>query len=288
MMLTKSRPLALGGGCLHGRKPVYYIYSDEAGTSAREPITVVVGVLIHADRHWRAAADFLQEVLDDHIPKPLRPGFVFHATDVWSGYREYDNVWSREDRADCIAAVASIPRILGAALAVGKVRRDAGAPDNTPIPMEDLQHLMAFWLCMGRANKYVRDWGEEGEVATLVAEDVPKKRKLLKIALRMPQAAHEIDELHVRPAREDREAGRIVQTLAGDIDRIIDTVHFVEKDEAPLLQLADACAFSFRRYFAGHSHGEQLVTAMLGEPLVWDDWQGPSSSMVFSSIPAPL
>ena len=47
---------------------MYYIYLDEAGTSAPEPITVVVGVLIHADRHWRGAANFPKSINDEFVP----------------------------------------------------------------------------------------------------------------------------------------------------------------------------------------------------------------------------
>lgn len=37
-----------------------FIYMDEAGTSAHEPVTVVVGVIIHADTQWVSAADLIR------------------------------------------------------------------------------------------------------------------------------------------------------------------------------------------------------------------------------------
>lgn len=265
---------------------MFYLYSDEAGTSENEPVTVVVSVAIHADRHWRAAADRLREVLDDGVPRPLREGFIFHAKNVWSGYRDYDQVWSREHRAELIGAVASIPRFLEAAICIGKVRRDSSVPPDFAGRPEDFHHAIAFWFCMLRANKYVRDWAEPGEIATVVAEDVPKKRRFLKRVLKLPPPTFPLIDGAVMLTADDKKAGKILQTNSGEIDRIIDTVHFVEKDEAPLLQLADACAFSFRRYFAGQDYGSELVRAMLGEDLSWEEWQGPASQVTFSFNPA--
>jgi hypothetical protein len=278
---------ALFGFPLAWSAPVYYIYTDEAGTSAREPVTVVVAVIIHADTHWVSAQKQLQIALDEFVPASLRPGFIFHAKDVWSGYREHNKSWSRADRTTLIGAVASIPRRLRTAIAIGRIRRDSPAPIDPKIMMaSDFHHIMAFHGCMARANKYVRDWASPNEVATVVAEDVPGKRKFLKAILRAPILDLPMTQEYVRPTKAEAETGKITQTNSGQIDKIIDTVHFVEKDEAPLLQIADACAFSFRRYFSNQDQGAELVRSMLDRNLVWDDWQGPASFMTFSYNPA--
>ncbi|QND73643.1 hypothetical protein [Tardiphaga robiniae] len=89
----------------------------------------------------------------------------------------------------------------------------------------------------------------------------------------------------VLTTRREREAEVMAQTNTGPIDRIIDTVHFVAKDDGPLLQMADACAFSFRHYLAGQEFGRHWVEAMLGAGLDWDNWQGPLSGYVFNLDP---
>lgn len=277
--------LRFDGSHLTGASPVYYVYSDEAGTSRPEPVTVVVGVVIHADKHWAAALAALNSAVGNHVPEPLREGFFFHAKDIWSGYRKYDEVWPREARANFIGEVAAIPRKLKMALSLGKVRRDYQFPlEIKQIKQEDIHHCIAFSGCMGRANKYVRDWGDPNEVATVVAEDIPKKRRLLKKTFRTPSDVPLTAE-NLILTDKDRRNGRIMQTNAGPIDRIIDTIHFVEKSEAPLLQIADACAFSFRRYFAEQDYGEKLIIDILGGSLNWDEWQGPVSNMLFSFNP---
>ena len=261
---------------------MYYIYVDEAGTSANEPVTVVVGFIVHADHFWHEANNRLVKVLDQTVPSDLREGFHFHATDIWSRYRNYDDVWSRQDRLNCIASVASIPRMIGAAIALGKVRRDAPAIGLKGLKEHDLQHILAFRGCVSRADKYIQEWGEQREIATVVAEDVPEKRRILKKIIRAPVPDFSTTSEFIRLTVSEKKKGVITQSHDVPIMRLVDTPHFVEKREAPLLQIADACAFSFRRYFSELKYGEIMALRMLGMQLEWEDWQGPASHCVFS------
>ena len=261
---------------------MYHIYVDEAGTSEREPVTVVVGVIIHSDSGWTEAATRVRQIFDEYVPERFREGFVFHAKSVW-GDKRYREGWPMEERLAFVSAMASLPREMKLAIALGKVRRDsAGA--LVGLSKEESDHLVAFARCMWRANKYVRDWAKRGEIATVVVEDMPKRRSKLKAMLdavrRHPGSS--LEEGYVRLTLEEQDTGVLVQTIAGQVDRIIDTVHFVTKEEAPLVQIADACAFVFRRYFAEEDYGSFWLEAMLGGPLIWEDWQGPVSQMVFS------
>lgn len=264
---------------------MYFVYSDEAGISQPEPVSVVVGVILHADIHWASASAELAAAIDRHVPQALRDGFFFHAKDVWSGYRDYDLEWSRAERAQFIGDVAAIPRKIEAALAVGKVRRDSGVPDvYSHMAPHDFHHCLAFSSCIGRSNKYVRDWGEPNEVATVVAENVDKNRSFLKEFFKI-QPEFDLNWNNILPTFEEIFSGKILQTQNGPIDKIIDTIHFVGKREAPLLQLADACAFIFRRYFSEQEYGEEMLSNMLGQKLIWSEWQGPVSQFVFSFNP---
>jgi hypothetical protein len=48
------------------------------------------------------------------------------------------------------------------------------------------------------------------------------------------------------------------------ITRIVDDVHFTPKAAAPMLQVADAVAFGFRRYLSQKEHGHAFAEAILG------------------------
>jgi hypothetical protein len=63
---------------------------------------------------------------------------------------------------------------------------------------------------------------------------------------------------------------------------LIDTVHFVDKKNAPLLQISDACAFAMRRWLSGQSNGSEFARSVVEDyPLTAADWAGPMSCGLF-------
>ena len=66
---------------------------------------------------------------------------------------------------------------------------------------------------------------------------------------------------------EERELGYRLQT--GDVirvRRIRNSIHFVEKDDDPLVQIADASAFGLKRYLIENDKfGHQFAEAIFGE-----------------------
>ena len=49
------------------------------------------------------------------------------------------------------------------------------------------------------------------------------------------------------------------------IERMIDTAHFVEKGQAPLVALADVCAWAIKRYMAGSKGAEKFMGSLLSK-----------------------
>lgn len=268
-----------------------YIYVDEAGTSANEPVTVVVGVIFDADREWNQADRMIAEILT-RVPPQFRKNFVFHAKSVW-GDPKYRYGWDREDRFDLIKSMCQVPRRLGAPIAVGKIRREAGGQDvleNFELPMTSAEwhHYRAFAACLVRADAYVREWCGADEVATVIAEDIPSMKTRLRESFKVAKVFEIPDYiLEKRLTKEEKKLGIRKQRAVWRIERIKDGVHFAGKLDAPLLQIADACAFAFRRFFAGQSEGQKLVDSMLGATMVSEDWAGPESHALFRPIPLP-
>ena len=60
-----------------------FIFMDEAGISEHEPVTVVVGVIAHADAHLLPAEALVNEILGA-IPTSLRQEFVFSAKNIFN------------------------------------------------------------------------------------------------------------------------------------------------------------------------------------------------------------
>lgn len=85
----------------------------------------------------------------------------------------------------------------------------------------------------------------------------------------------------LRPTQAELATGKIEQSAEFLVERVIDRAHFVAKEDAPLLQIADACAFGFRRYFSGLSYGDDFVRLMLGQSLIAEDWAGNANMGTF-------
>ncbi|QDT07997.1 hypothetical protein K227x_64270 [Rubripirellula lacrimiformis] len=257
---------------------MYLIYVDEAGISAKEPVTVVVGLIVDSESQWLPAKSMLADAFNARVPEELRENFLFHAKDVYSN-RSHDEIWTRRERMQLMNDVLGIPRALKIPIALGRVLRSSETPLQNKVRPEEYQHIDAFHYCIERANKWVREVSAKS-LAAIIAEDVGKKKEYMRRAMKATCDLPLTPE-YMRLTDQERRTGQITQTNAGPIDRIIDTAHFVKKDEAPMLQLADACAFAFRRYFSEQQDGESMIKAMLGSPLNWNDYQGPASSVVF-------
>jgi hypothetical protein len=127
-------------------------------------------------------------------------------------------------------------------------------------------HFAAFHLCIGVADRNIRKHAGAREVASVVAEDVPDMRRHLKIVPRiLRENPMNLSQEHLRKTVADVEAGYSLQKGELRVSRIRNSVHFVDKAEDPLVQVADACAYGFRRYFAGEKFGIEFARTILGE-----------------------
>ncbi|MBS9720032.1 DUF3800 domain-containing protein [Tianweitania sp. BSSL-BM11] len=260
-----------------------YLYVDEAGTSYPEPVSVVACVIVDADAQFVAAEEALK-IAFEQVPEEFREGYHFHAKSVWADSK-YRTVWQLSDRISFLKEVMSIPRLLKMPVAVGAVRRScivpAGIADNKTTVVQ-FHHTMAFAYCIGRADKYIRDHCPPNEVATIVSEDVPEMRRFLRGALNgLRNSPVTISTKNVRPTAEERKRGIIYQETEQAVTRVRDTVHFASKEDSPLLQLADACAFAFRRALSDQKMGLDFVRSVIGADFPRDDWSGPADASCF-------
>lgn len=258
-----------------------YVFVDEAGTSAREPVTVVVGIIADADNHVMSAEALAHELIGA-VPEQHKKGFIFHATQVFSD-RRYQANWSITDRLHLLKGMMSIPRRTGMAITLAAVWRKPGFFGDQPksLGMSDSQfdHLLAFSDCLAVSDRNIRRKAGPREVATVVAEDVPEMRKFLKLVPRhLRDNPFHLPPEMLRITDSDKERGYSLQSGEFRITRIRNSVHFVEKAADPLVQVADACAYGFRRYFAGEPFGEEFADAILGDQSLLRDFASPAGA----------
>jgi hypothetical protein len=259
-----------------------YIFMDEAGTSEREPVTVVVGLIVHADDHLLSAESLALEILGA-VPAQFRDDFVFHAMQVYGDPKYQKGGWSLTDRLGLLQAMMSVPRRIGMAICLAANWR--GAVDFSAqhkgmgLTPAQSDHHQAFVQCIFRADRAIRDNAGPREVASVVAEDVPEMRRHLKeIPKVLRKKALYLPQTHLRETVSDKEAGYKLQSGDYRVTRIRNSVHFVDKSDDPLVQIADACAYGFRRFFAGEKFGAEFARAILGDERILKNFASPGGA----------
>jgi len=216
------------------------IYTDEAGTSAPEPVSVVAALVVNQDLHWfpviRHGGD-LGSVHPKQLSAPEQTRVAFHAKHVSDGTK-YPG-WAEESRRSLLRSMMAIPGEFEIPVSFAAVKRGAfdwsGWPEKHKRQMTPAKsdHMSAFTACIGTANNFIKSEYKD-ELAQIIADDNGEMREILRTAL---------NDLQGRPFPVD------VQESVGDnrelktrteilrADRIIDEVCFLTPRNAPFLQL---------------------------------------------------
>ena len=237
------------------------IYIDEAGISAKEPVLVVVAVMVEADKKWKIVESAINDLFDKFVPAKFREGFIFHGTDIYSGGK-YREDWSFPDRLDFFKRFMSLVIQMKIPLSISMIdrRNHPGSPNSGKLSSEKFEHIMAYMICVDRADRYLRNYSKSHELGVVVVEDTPGMKKYFKMVHdRLKKNPIEVssDMLYPYSTESNGETFKI--------SNIVDCPHFVDKTESPMIQLADALAFALRRYFAGLKNGDDLVFSTFGE-----------------------
>ncbi|MDE0150567.1 MAG: DUF3800 domain-containing protein [Rhodospirillaceae bacterium] len=241
---------AFDGSPLAGRRLVRVVYLDESGTSRKEPLAVVAGVIVDGDRQMIAVEEHLAYLVRKHIPEADRDSFFFHATNIWSATKYFKDrdVWPLDRRLETLLDLIETLGRFDLPVVYGDCPRDeliATPPDVTinERGRDAVVHSLAFFQCVCVVEKVLRDiWPDE--IALLIAEDRPEVKKVVRDVQLWAQ----------NKTLSRRGWHRKYLPLR----HIRDTVHWAEKKQSPLLQLADICAFVIRGHLINHPHNPPL------------------------------
>lgn len=258
---------------LAGDRLLRMIFMDEGGTSQKEPVAVVASVILNADGQFRALEDHLEEVKRKHIPQEHQADFVFHAKGIWSGklpvFKNRDE-WPLVRRAEILKDLLSARGIIGFSVSVGFVYLD-------PYVVGDMKeyalfrHVTAYMESVFGCEAFMREHGEPGEFAMLVAEDHPTNKKDLEWLHR--ELVHPNSEV---PIHRDLLPMR----------HIYQQVLFAKKQDSRMLQYADACAFCIRRFLSGKDDIREVLDSLIGPMKHWPKRRpaGPAGVIRMSSL----
>ncbi|MEZ5933322.1 MAG: DUF3800 domain-containing protein [Alphaproteobacteria bacterium] len=237
-----SSPLSVTGHPIDGDRLVRIVLVDEAGISRDDRVTIVAGIIVDVDKQWRMLEERRQSLINQYIPVGDRPGFAFHATELFSGgsYFKRDQ-WPLQVRLEILKRLLRIIKDAKIPIVVGYCFK---SEDESDKKSAQLRHALAYCGLLTGAEHYMRMLKDKNQVAMIIAEDTSQKKNLLKQA-------------HFLIKTEDPECFEYLPRFQPST-KIFGGLQFAEKKDYTLLQLADACAFVFRRSLARLSHAENL------------------------------
>jgi hypothetical protein len=266
---------------------MFKVFVDESGVAANESLSAVVAVIMD-EGQIDFAETALKLSIQTMLPAKHREGFIFHATDLINK-AHYRDGWSDSDRYGFIYHIMSLARKIGASIVIGMVKRDSDSIldklDIGPVKFREheLQPALAFNYCLFIADEVVRKINYCETNAIVIAENTQTMERYLKIAfsdlVKNPQFIKADEQL---PTQAQLKNGDQPTDRELSIKVISDELNFVGKGDNTMLQLADACAYGIRRYFARQKNGELMIEQILGYKPDLDDFNGPSSA--FSHI----
>ncbi|MES0061903.1 DUF3800 domain-containing protein [Mesorhizobium sp. M0041] len=252
-------PRSVSGHRVSGDRLLRFVYVDEAGTSRNDPVAVVAGIIVNADKQWRLLEEHLQGVRNEFLPVEDRNGFVFHAKDLWhgSGYFRRDK-WPQEVRINIIKEILKAIAAISAPICIGYVFKERELKFNRQ-EHEDLSyHIMAYTNALMGMEAYMRDCAESDEVAAVYAEDHARAKQYIRRTHGILQGK-EGDAIK-GPNGSVTNPRSMMNSEYYPIRRIVETVHFAEKKDCALLQYADAIAFAAARKLQTKDRADDLIS----------------------------
>lgn len=290
--LTEERPCSISGVKLDGEKLVRFVYLDESGISINEVVTVVAGVIVDADNQWKAVEKGIDDLIvrslgatgPATLPRIIRAAYVLHASDMFHGRGPLFNqqLCSLERSHNTLKELLAIPSLFGLPVVFGYIRKEpyqdtsksAGQRRREIRDSAAINQSLAFTLCAVAAEQYMRTLADPTEIATLVAENNPQTAQALK-------TVHDLLRGSLFPDSEMRLWSSEYLKLGPDylpLRKIVDAVHFQEKNDAYLLQIADACAVIIRYFIEEKRNTGAFVDAFTqGDPTRISRWIAPGS-----------
>ncbi len=232
------------GAPLYGTNLVRLLYLDEAGKDAHAPWLCVAGVLVHGDHQWPELTNRISALVEKYVPEEDRHGFAFHATDIFHGSGVFDRrkpEWADPTkRYRVLDDLAKIIDDMTLPLVSGSYEKSSfGLGIYDPMDAQKHEskviHSIAAIDCLRWADKWLELFAPT-ELATVVHEDGTRAKTMIKEGLKLLRDEKLMALVNTSPS-----------LLALPLRRIIDTVHFAEKADAPGLQMADLCAFILGR-----------------------------------------
>lgn len=223
-------------------------------------MTVVAGVIVNPDKQWKAVEGYVYQLIAEYVPKEDQPGFVFHATEIFSGSKRFDpQTYPLARRLELLKKLVGIPTQFRLPTVYGFQDKMALPFLHNSYPNRHKEVLAAhqaltYSYAAIAAERFMREHADPEELATLTFENTDQSKPAI-------QKAHEL----IRGGNDELlDQMVVVGREYLPVRKLIDCINFASKDQAILLQLADACAFVYRRYLEKRPHMAEFCDILPG------------------------
>jgi hypothetical protein len=257
-----SRPLSLSGVPIDGNSLVQHIYIDESGISTNDKVLVVAGVIVDPDRQYLAVAGEINKLIEEFVPDAHKSNFVFHAKDLFhgTGRTAFDRRTYPPERArQALRRLVHIPARFCLPIVFGFVNKSIHDPVREKVLAKLKPRVRistdagtAFAFCAVAAESFMKKDAPANELATMHAEQNSDTEKIIRV---------------VRKSLGGKTQFNVASLLSSEaqsflpITKIIDEISFHHKDDAFLLQIADATALIVRYLLEKRGDCEDLFEA---------------------------
>jgi Protein of unknown function (DUF3800) len=218
---------------------------------------VVVGAIVNADRQLIGLENCLNKIVSRHIPENQRESFVFHAMDLFNGggkVFDRNGPFTLSKRLEIADELAAIPRKLNIPIAAGFVDRgnfpivDNLSEDYNKLSLADkttFAHVCDYMNCAMTVEHWMRV-ETNNEICMFVVENNEQAKALIK----QTHNYHQEKRLDYILSDTDRQHF--------PFRRIKEDPLFQDKRPGSALQLADFCAYVFKRFLMNKTDSRYL------------------------------
>lgn len=250
-------------GDLDGEYLVRRIYCDESGTSG-QGILVAASVIVHGEIQWKPLEEHIRDLIDKYVAEEDRLGFVFHATDLFSGSGVFKNSekYPLAHRIEALKELLSIPSKFKLPVVFGFIRKEPSPPNQSTQARRDsiaTDHALAFSHCVIATEKFMRKYAAPHELAEMIVEDNTQTKKSVDLMLTFLRSAHPV----VSDFQKSVSTLHQLDTDFLPITKISESISWKGKNGARLLQVADCSAFIIRQFLEERADITELLKAFV-------------------------
>jgi len=228
---------------------VHLVYMDDSGNDGKSRYQMVGGVIVQ-DTNFQTVEDYLEFLVEIHVPEDMRDSFEFHAKDLFHCNKPFENLRKEQTLeliSRCIGGTSAmeIPIVYGA-VDTHKLRASIHAT-STPADV-------CFRLCVPEIEKWFVE-KSPSELGILVCDDTTNQnlKRQFQSSFRAGRPKAKMKVL------KNEDGSPVISDYSrGRYEHLHDDMYFGNSSTSDGLQLADICCFIIHRHLEGYEDTEEL------------------------------